>query len=143
MKNVRSTSMALCVFCSTLYAVAWADEALENDALRFRFAGADAGYSIAAVENRLVGDTRFVNPAPGQAGFWRLDFVRKGATGTNEHVFVDNLASEAGRSVERIAKGLRFIWRGIDIAEEKGVLDVFAEVDLPQGDVASEWRLAV
>ena len=54
-------------------------ETLENNALRIRFADATAGYSVAAIENRLVGDTRFVHPEPGEAGFWRLDFVRKGA----------------------------------------------------------------
>ena len=135
--------MALCVFCSALHVVVWAGETLENDALRLRFAGAEDGYSIAAIENRLVGNTRFVNPAPGQAGFWRLDFVYKGAAGTNEHVFVDNLASAAARNAERTAKGMRFTWRGVDVADEKGILDVFAEVDLPQGDAASEWRLSV
>ena len=134
--------LSLAVLLSAAF-FARAGETLENDTLRIRFAGADAGYSVAAVENRLAGDARFVNPAPGQAGFWRLDFVRKGAAGTNEHVFVDNLASAAGHGTERTAKGMRFIWRGVDIADEKGVIDVFADVDLPQGDAASEWRLSV
>ena len=134
--------LSLAVLMSAAF-FARAGETLENDTLRIRFAGADAGYSVAAVENRLAGDARFVNPAPGQAGFWRLDFVRKGAAGTNEHVFVDNLASAAGHGTERTAKGMRFIWRGVDIADEKGVIDVFADVDLPQGDAASEWRLSV
>ena len=118
-------------------------EMLENDALRIRFADAAAGYSVTAIENRFVGDTRFVNPAPGQAGFWRLDFVRKCAAGTNEHVFVDNAAFAASRSVERMEKGLRFVWRGLDLADEKGVVDVFAEVELPSGNAASEWRISV
>ena len=83
MKNVCPTSTALCVLCSALCAAVWAGETLENDALRLSFAGAEDGYSIAAIENCLVGDTRFVNPATGQAGFWRLDFVRKGVAGAN------------------------------------------------------------
>ena len=120
-----------------------AGETLENDALRIRFADAEHGFNVDAIENRIVDDTRFVNLAQGQAGFWRLDFVRKGAVGTNEHVFVDNLATAAGHNVERTARGLRFSWRGVDIEDEKGVLDVFAEVDLPPGATASEWRLVV
>ena len=38
---------------------------------------------------------------------------------------------------------MRFEWRGLDLADEKGVLDVTAEVTLPSGAAASEWRLAV
>ena len=123
--------------------VVCADATLKNDALIIRFADAELGYSVSAIENRLVGNTRFVNPAPKQAGFWRLDFVRKDASETNEHVLVDNLASTTGRSVERTENGLRFTWRGIDIADERGVLDVFAEVNLPHGIAASEWRISV
>ena len=120
-----------------------AGETLENDALRMRFGDAEAGYSVEAIENRLVDDTRFVNPAQDQPGLWRLDFVRKGTAGTNEHVFVDNLAMAVSRSAERTPTGIRFTWRGIDIADEKGVLDVYVTVDLPPGNAASEWRLAV
>ena len=132
------------VFCCALSATAClAGETVENDALRIRFADAEAGYSVSSIENRLAGGARFVNPAPGQAGFWRLDFTRKCAAGTNEHVFVDNLAPAAARSAERTANGMRFVWRGMDIADERGVLDVFAEIDLLKGDAASEWRICV
>ncbi len=123
--------------------VVFGGEMLENDALRIRFADATDGFSVTAIENRLVADTRFVNPAQGQAGLWRLDFVRKGSAGTNEHVFVDNLATAVSRSAERTPTGIRFTWRGGDIADEKGVLDVYATVDLPSGNAASEWRLVV
>ena len=132
--------MALMALWSTC---AIAGETLENDALRIRFEDAKHGFNVAAIENRLVDDTRFVNPAREQAGLWRLDFVRKGTAGTNEHVFVDNLATSVSRSAERTPTGMRFTWRGIDIAGEKGVLDVYAAVDLPSGNAASEWRIAV
>ena len=123
--------------------VALGGEMLENDALRIRFADAAAGCSVVAVENRLVDNARFVDKTPGIAGFWRLDFLRRRAVGTNEHVFVDNLASAAMRNAERTSKGIRFSWCSVDIADEKGVLDVFAEVDLPPGAAASEWRIAI
>ena len=134
---------AVLIAAALLAAAGLAGPTLENDALRIRFADADAGYSIAAIENRLVGDVRFVNPASGQAAFWRLDLVRKGAAGTNEHVSVDNFAPAVARNAERTAKGLRFVWKGMDVADERGVLDVFAEVVLPPGEAASEWRIAV
>ena len=134
------TIIALMVLWNTC---AIAGETLENEALRIRFEDAERGFNVAAIENRLVDDTRFVNPAQGQAGLWRLDFVRKGTAGTNEHVFVDNLATAVSRSAERTPTGMRFTWQGIDIADEKGVLGVYATVDLPSGNVASEWRIAV
>ena len=129
--------LALCAAAGT------SGETLENDALRIRFADAAHGFNIESLENRLAGDVRFVDPAPGQPGFWRLDLVRKGAAGTNEHISVDNLAPAVERNAERTAKGLRFAWKGMGVADERGVLDVFAEVDMPPGDAASEWRIAV
>lgn len=143
MMNVAQISTALCVCCSMLYAAVCGGVTLENDALRIRFADAEHGFNVAAIENRLVDDTRFVDPAQEQAGLWRLDFVRKGAAGTNEHVFVDNLATAVSRLSERTPTGVRFTWRGMDIEDEKGVLDVYAIVDLPSGNAASEWRLVV
>ena len=118
-------------------------ETLENDALRIRFADAEHGFNVAAIENRLVDDTRFVDSMQGQPGLWRLDFLSKGTAGTNEHVFVDNLATAVSRFAERTPTGMRFTWRGIDIADEKGVLDVFAAVDMPSGAAASEWNIIV
>lgn len=123
--------------------IALGGETLENNALRICFADAEHGFNVAAIENRLVDDARFVNPAQEQAGLWRLDFVRMSAAGTNEHVFVDNLATAVSRSAERTPTGIRFTWRGIDIVDERGVLDVYANVDLPHGAAASEWRIAV
>ena len=139
MKIVLSATSAL----FAVVAQALAAETLENDALRICFEDAADGFNVAAIENCLVGDTRFVNPAPGKGGFWRLDFVRKDADGKDEHVFVNNLASAVSRNIERTAKGLRFTWRGVDIADEKCVLDVTAIVDLLPGGAASEWRISV
>ena len=113
-----------------------AGETLENDALRIRFAPAAEGFTVVAVENRLAGEVRFVHPAAGEAGFWRLDFLR----GANEHIVVDNRAPAVRKAV-RTAQGMRFVWQGIDLADERGVLDVTAEVTLPPGKAASEWRL--
>ena len=128
---------AMSVACAAL-----AGETLENAALRIGFAGAADGFNVESIENLIAGGTRFVFPKHGEAGLWRLDFVRKGASGTNEHVFVDNLA-HASCGATRTAGGIRLEWKGMDIAEEKEVLDVAVSVDLPDGASASEWRLFV
>jgi hypothetical protein len=116
-------------------------ETLENEAMRISFGGVEDGFAIESIENRISGDTRFVHPARDEAAFWRLDFVRKDAEGCR-HVTVDNRAPAVSRQAIRLPDGLRFEWRGMDLAGEKGVLDVTAEVSLPPGASASEWRIA-
>ena len=117
-------------------------EALENEAMRISFAGAERGFAIESVENLLSGNVRFVHPATNDVAFWKLDFVYRQA-GAYRHVTVDNRAPAVSRKAVRTDQGACFVWKGIDLADEKGALDVTADVRLPPGAAASEWRLYV
>ena len=116
--------------------------ALENDGISLLFAGKKDGYSLKSIINRKCADTAFVSCPPGTAGLWRLEFVHKGSSGTNEFFSVDNLAP-ALRGVERSDGALELRFRGIDLCDEKGVLDVKATVELSGRAAASRWRLEV
>ena len=112
---------------------------LGNDGLAIAFADAREGYSVKSITNKKCGSASFVSCQSGEAGLWRLQFVRKGDSGTNEFFFVDNLAS-AERSIERKEATIEFNFRNMDLCGEKGVLDVKAVVELFDGS-ASRWRL--
>lgn len=113
-----------------------------SDALSVSFAGPDDGYSVTAIENRMEGRAKFVRCPRGTAGLWRLQFVRKGASGTNEFFTVDNLVP-AVRSLERKDGSIELNFKDIDLKDEKGVLDVKAVVEFSEKAPASRWRLKV
>ncbi len=115
---------------------------LENDALRFTFAEAEGGYALTGVVNRLGATARFVDAGPSN-GLWRLELTCREADGSYRHAFVDNRSPAASRSVETRGGTTHFLFRGVDVAEEKGVLDVTARVALKPGDGDSEWTLDV
>lgn len=123
-----------------------------NDAMRIVFADADAGYNCLAIENLLSASrTRFVNTRPGIPGFWKADFrppFQVSAEGEESSeqatVSVSNLAPGvlgATYSENGPEQVLTFTWRELDIAEEKGVLDVTVRVVLPAGSAASRWTI--
>lgn len=118
-------------------------EVLQNAGLSISFADAAEGYSIRSIVNRLEGEARFVNCVSGQAGLWRLEFVGRGAAGTNEFVSADNLANAASRRVERSGEKLQLVFEGVDLGDERGVLDVRAEIELSRSAPASRWRISI
>lgn len=115
---------------------------IENESLRIEFAEADNGFAVEGIVNRLSGDVRFVKPT-GPATFWKLDFVSTDANGKCVQTTIDNNATSASRTVETHGDVTSFRWRGIDIANERGAIDVTANVRLPAGKGASEWTLEI
>ena len=122
--------------------VAKASTVFGNDRLSIAFADAEEGYSIVSIVNRECADTSFVSCPTGTAGLWRLEFSRKGNSGTNEFFIIDNRVA-AKRSIERTEGTLELNFCGIDLGSEKGVLDVKAIVEFPKKAAESSWRLKV
>ena len=118
---------------------------LKNQALRMVFDTAANGFGCLGIENRLAGDVRFVRSREGDAGLWSLTFkTPPDGTNTQETVVLDNRSGGAMRvASERARSGLDFVWRGLGLPGEPGVVDVRAEVRLESGDGASAWRLKV
>ncbi len=117
---------------------------LENRALRVVFDAAGNGFDCLGIENRLAEDTRFVRTRDGAAGLWSLSFkTPPDAAGRQESVEINNRSPAARRSAGCSRRGLEFVWQGIDLPGEPGVVDVRAEVRLDPGEGESAWRIKV
>ena len=122
---------------------------LKNESMEISFASAAEGYGVSSIVNLLGGGRkRFVNRdlfsgVPAVGDLWSLELSRKGKDGKPVHKTISNRTPADGRSVERIADGLRFVFKGVEISPGKRDLDVIADVSLPAGAVESEWRIRV
>jgi len=88
------------------------------------FAGAEAGFACAELREQSTGVT-FFRAHDGCPGLWRLVF-RAGCGGAE--TVLDNRNAKRGVA-EKTERGLRFVWKNLDLAEEHGVVDVVCEVD--------------
>jgi hypothetical protein len=118
---------------------------ISNDALEFRFAGADKSFAVTGIVNRIDGETSFGNVGEHKwaPNFWQLVFSQVDATGGVKKAYVSNLNNARRRSVSRESGKLTFNWGGLDLPGEGDVVDVTAVVELPAGKAASQWRIAV
>ena len=111
---------------------------LADEAISVLFADADGGFACTGIVNKVAGGARFVDKGPG-ASFWEIRFTRQGADKT---AAVNNLATAAERTCMRTGNGLLFCWKGVDLPDEKGMLDVEAAVELdPSVPGRTCWRL--
>ena len=134
--------IGVCLLAACLVNAASAVE-LENDAMRIAFGTADEGFAINGIVNRLAGDVRFVSGKSNsdRGSFWSLEFRRMTAAGTNETVWINNLAPcVAKRVVERDGEKV-FVWEGLSLPDEPGAFDVRAGVRFAE-DGSARWRLA-
>lgn len=118
-----------------------ADVRLENESLSIGFADGTEGFGVREVVNRVAGTARFVRSSGDRADIWELAFSRWGDFASNEYVRVNNLAPAERRTFERDDGRLVLRWQGVDVGDERAVLDVTATVDLK--GARSEWRLDV
>ncbi len=126
------------------FALAGEKTVLENEALRITFGEPENGYAISAIENKLVGDTRFVHPSSAPSNFWEIILSSYHADGNIDKVVLNNHSRAIETKVDHVGDETCFIWEGIDIpGGEAGSVDVVAHVALPKGTAASEWRLTV
>ncbi len=135
------------IFCAGILSVAIVGAAtLENSALRISFAGAKDGFGVERIENRLAGDVGFVNPdKKASAGFWEAAFWRDGTggKGSNAVARLTNISSCRAKRIEKLAcGGAVFVWEGVDLPGEKGVVTVRATVRF-KADGTSGWTLGI
>lgn len=117
---------------------------LENAALRVVFADAEQGFDCTGIENLLVDDTRFVRARSGSPGLWSLTFKTPAdAAGQRETALLSNRSPAARCRAVAKRRRLEFVWEGLDLPDEPGVVDVRAEVSLDTGEGASAWRIRV
>ncbi len=115
---------------------------LEGRGIRIAFDTAANGFGCLGIESRLGDEpAAFGHAEPGRANLWKLILWRDGCS-TNTFT-LDNHATGAERTVERLPNALRFCWKGLSPTNETGTLDVFATVTLTSDGDAAEWRLAV
>jgi len=117
---------------------------VENRALRIAFAGAEKGFDCTGIENLLAYTGRFVRTRENAAGLWSLTF--KGPMengGKPSSVTLNNRTKAARLSAEHTRRGVVLFWKGLDLPDEPGAVDVRAEVKLEPGVGASAWRIGV
>ena len=117
-------------------------ETLGNGALAIDFGGADQGFGIKRIVNRIEGETAFVKGSPTGVDFWALLFHSHGTDGRIAETRVDNKAPCAARRIEKTDGVWKFVWEGLDLPDEKGAFDVVATVRLV-GKNASSWEIEV
>jgi len=117
---------------------------LENAALRMVFADADQGYDCTGIVNLLADDARFVRRRDSAPGLWSLTFKTPAdAEGQQETAVLSNHSPAARRRADAESRRLEFVWEGLDLPDEPGVVDVRVEVSLDAGEGASAWRIYV
>jgi len=109
---------------------------LENEAMRIVFGSEANGLAVESIEAKDVSDTRFVLTDGSKSDLFSLVFRRE----KDGAIFrVGNRAKAVKRRIEKTATGARFIFEGVSIYDEQGVLDVVCEVKMT--DRTSEWTL--
>ena len=104
---------------------------LENQDLVLTFADAKDGFACESIASAADPSVRFVHPAAGRPGLWSLLFHAPATAGraaiSNE---VSNVSAARSVSADVSKDKVIFHWKGIDVADEKGVVDVDVTVSL-------------
>jgi len=78
------------------------------------------------------------------AGLWSLSFKTvSDEDGKPGEVEINNRSPAVRRFAETSRRGIEFVWEGVDLPNEPGVVDVHVAVRLESGEGASAWRLMV
>ena len=108
--------------------------------LEILFADADDGFAITGIVNRVNGEVRFGGSDGCHPDFWELKF-RTMPGGSNVTCYISNRAS-AQQRIARVKGDVRtFIWKGVDLPGEPGVLDVRADLRYATDGVSAEWTI--
>jgi len=111
---------------------------LADSTIEVLFADAGGGFGCTGIVNRAAGNARFVLPEAGPS-LWELRFTKPDG---RDRLIVDNHAPAEKLERRVLGDELRLIWRGVDLKDEKGVLDVAVSVRLRTDDPGTtEWRL--
>ena len=130
---------------SSMMLIATVDAAglqLESRTMRLHFADASRGFACTGIDNLLVGNTKFgENPSDGP-GLWKLEFRTPFQAGRKSDVAYLSAREERNGKAQKISGGWRFSWSGLNLPDEKGVIDVSVEVMI-NAKQQSEWRMKV
>jgi len=124
----------------------FAGETLENECMQIHFAGADEGFAVTAIVNKVAGNVRFVTretkPLRGPlSDLWKLEMSGSNEIGKITHYFISNRTPARNKKATRKESSLCFAFEGVQLRD--GELDVYADVSLPKGAAESEWRIRV
>ncbi|MBC7329601.1 hypothetical protein H5T88_04500 [bacterium] len=115
---------------------------IENEHIRIDLASEDEGMGVVGLVNKLSGQPFLALPREVKPLIWRLIFSKMGS----DNITIDN-TQPAKRSV-KINKGEKEVicelrWLGMDLGEEKGVIDVSVQIEIPIKSSLSFWRISV
>ncbi len=140
MMKMKVLSAAVVALCT---AGAGGATTVENDTLKVNFADADSGFAVTGIVVKETGSARFITSDGKGPDFWELDFTAKAEAGGNTVLKLSNRSPAAERQAFRDGDTQAFLWKGMALGDEQGVVDVRAELKLPYGKAAGEWRIFV
>ena len=115
---------------------------LENHALAIQFAPEDAGMGLIGLEHRL-GDEPMPFMAvvkPTEARLWQIGLRGLGATETTTYI-ESNAPCKRSLRIDPTVGTASLRWEGLNVGDEKGVLDVDVAVRLSGS--ASIWKIVI
>ena len=116
---------------------------LANDAVRIEFADADVGFAVRQIVNRPCGEAKFVNLPERGFDLWHLTFHGKDADGRFAEASARSRLAAARKTCEVRGEEAVLRWEGMDLRNERNVLDVTVRVRLDGTDGESRWRIKV
>jgi len=135
--------LGVCTFAHFAAFAAPAAPVLDGKGIRIEFDSAERGFGCLAIKNKLgEKEVQFGSGASdGQRlGFWAMKFWKDGKSSPNR--WLTN-QSPSSRSFDITNGVARFYWKGLSLAEEKGVVDVTATVALSEDGESAQWRISV
>ena len=116
---------------------------LANDAVRIEFADTDVGFAVRQIVNRPCGEAKFVNLPERGFDLWHLTFHGKDADGRFAAASARSRLAAARKTCEVRGEEAVLRWEGMDLRNERNVLDVTVRVRLDGTEGESRWRIKV
>ena len=137
---IRQTFAALVPLCAALSLSAAVG--LKNKDVVLTFADAKKGYACESIVSAADPSVRFIHPKVGRPGLWSLFFYAPATKGRTEiSNEISNVSAAKSVTADVSKDKVVFHWKGIDVADEKGVVDVDVTVSL--AGPRSLWSIKV
>jgi hypothetical protein len=154
MLNCQGIAASVFVFiaCSIPLFAGQQQYVLENQAIKITFAESSQGFDCLSIENKLAGNSRFIqldqNSVGKWPGLWQIVFQKPSKDqGKYETICLVNNKCDGKRTANLIqsTSGQKLIlqWQGISIDGEQACLDVEAIITLDKGDASSTWQINI
>ncbi|MGC8842386.1 MAG: DUF6259 domain-containing protein [bacterium] len=115
---------------------------IENDGLRIELASEVEGLGITKLVNKITNQVFLSLPSEGKPLIWRLVFSKGGS----DNITIDNTQqAQRGIQIKKEEKGWNYEldWKGIDLGDEKGVVDVSVRIEVPFKSALTYWRISI